>query len=128
MPAAAEIQIKGLRELQRASKAAGAATHREVRKALGDAAGPVRERAEQLAQSQIRNVGAKWSRMRIGVTVRSVYVAPAARRSGGSPRPNMGGLLLSKSMMPALDEKTDEVMREFEHALDNIADIWERKP
>src|SRR5687768_9727286 len=100
---AASIQVKGLRELQRASRAAGKATRTAVRGALADAGGPVRARAEQLAQSEIPTAGPKWSRMKIGVTMRSVYVAPAARRAGGSPRPNFGRLLLTRAMLPAVE-------------------------
>jgi hypothetical protein len=64
--------------------------------------------------------------MKVGSTVRSVYIAPAARRAGGSPRPNFGGLLMRKAMIPAVEEKKDEAIRELEQALDNIADVFHR--
>lgn len=92
---------------------------------MKDAGGPVRDQAEHLAQTDIR-AGAKWSRMKIGVTMRSVYIAPAGRRSGGSPRPNFAGVLMRKAMLPAVEQKKDESVARLEKALDSVADIWER--
>lgn len=122
----ATIQVMGLREFQRACSKAEKATRTEVRSALREAGAPVREHAEHLAQTQIRNAGMRWSRMKIGSTTSMVYVAPAARRAGGSPRPNFGGLLMKRALLPAVDEKRDEVIERFEKALDNVADVFER--
>lgn len=122
MAAAATIRVEGLRGLQRAAKAAGKETAREVTRALKESAGPVQATAERLAVDI--GAGPRWSRMRIGATTTKVYVAPAARRRGGSPRPNFGGRLLGRAMMPALEQEQDEVIRAFEKALDNIADVF----
>jgi hypothetical protein len=123
MAAASSVKVKGLREMQRAAKAAGKETSSEVRKALRDAAVPVQQTAQRLAATDAR-AGTKWSRMRIGVSARKVYVAPAARRTVGAPRPNFGGRLLGRAMMPALEQEQDDVMRRMEKALDNIADAF----
>lgn len=64
--------------------------------------------------------------MKVGSTVNTVYVAPAARRAGGSPRPNYGGLLMRRAMLPAVDEKRAEVIDKFEDALDKIANVFDR--
>jgi hypothetical protein len=123
MAASSTVKVKGLREMQRAAKAAGKETSREVRKALRDAAVPVQQTALRLAATDAR-AGTKWSRMRIGVSARKVYVAPAARRTVGTARPNFGGRLLGRAMMPALEQEQDDVMRRMEKALDNIADAF----
>jgi hypothetical protein len=122
----AGLKVTGLREFQRACRSAEKATRTEVTKALRDVGGPVRDEAEQLAQSQIRNVGARWSGMKVGSSVRSVYIRPSARRAGGSPRPNLGGLLM-RQMIAAAENKQDETIRRFEEALDRIADVFERR-
>jgi hypothetical protein len=124
MPAGT-IRIEGLKELRKASKAAGKATDKLVREALKQAGEPVRVRAELLAQMDVQ-AGAKWSRMKTGTTTRTVYIAPAAKRAGGSPRPNFGGLLMRKAMAPALEQRQDQAVREIEEALDKIADVFER--
>ncbi len=64
--------------------------------------------------------------MRIGATTTKVYVASAARRSGGSPRPNFGTRLMVRSMLPALAAEQDDVIRRMEKALDEIAEIFEK--
>jgi hypothetical protein len=97
-----------------------------VREALREAGGPVRDHAQSLAQSRIRNATPRWTRMKVGSTMSTVYVAPSARRAGGSPRPNYGGLLMRKAMIPAVDEKQDEVIAKFEDALDKIANVFDR--
>lgn len=120
------VRVKGLRELQRACRSAEKATRTEVSKALREVGVPVRDEAQQLAQTQIRNVGARWSSMKVGSAARSVYVRPAARRAGGSPRPNLGGLLM-RQMVRAEENKRDETMDRFEEALVKIANVFERR-
>jgi hypothetical protein len=118
---AGAVEIRGLRELDRAFTQISRDVKRGIRKELRDAGAPVRSRAEQLAVAEIRNIGGRWSGMRIGVTSRTVYVAPRPRRSGGSPRPNLAGLLLNRAMQPALDEQRDEVIRRLESWIDRVA-------
>jgi hypothetical protein len=122
----AGIEVKGLREMQKAARIAGKTTNKEVQKALRDAGGPVADRAESLARSEIRNATLPWSRMKVGSTVKSVYITPAARRSGGSPRPNYGVLLLERAMNPAVEQTMDETVRRLEKAIDEIEDVFEK--
>lgn len=88
--------------------------------ALKEAAEPVRVAAEGLAASRIRDVGAGWSKFRTGTRSGVVYVAPRARRRGGSPRPRFGVLLMTRAMLPAVEQEEDEVVRRVEGLLDRI--------
>src|SRR5690242_2565980 len=106
---ASAVHVEGLRELQRAFALISNDLRRDLRKQLAAAAEPARSRAESLAVSSIRNIGGKWSRMRLGVTTSAVYLAPKAHRAGGSPRPNLGPLLMKDSMLPAATETLPEI-------------------
>jgi hypothetical protein len=128
MPAERVIRVDGLSALQRAFAVADRELSRKLREALRDAAEPVRADAEQRATSQIPRIGLPWSRMRVGVTRSSVYVAPNERgsRRRGTRRPNLAALLLGRAMEPALAENIERVEREVEQVLDDIALTWEQ--
>jgi hypothetical protein len=51
--------------------------------------------------------------MRLGATMKGVYVAPKTRPHGGSKRPNLAGELM-ESMEGALDSKRDAVYAEVD--------------
>jgi hypothetical protein len=104
-----EIKVYGDAELVAAFRGLSRDVRTELRPTLRAAAEPVRSDAETLAVEEIRNIGGRWSRMRIGVTATAVYVAPRSKRSGGSPRPNLAGLLMHRAMQPALDQNRDQV-------------------
>lgn len=136
MPAVEEtVVVTGLRELQGAFKAADATLSRELRTGLRKAAEPVREDAERLAQSRIRNIlsptaEVDWWRMRVGITTSTVYVAPfqrsrLSRRNPLLKRPNLAGLLLERSMKPALDRNRERVVTEVDHVLASVGRAWE---
>jgi len=117
------MRIKGAAELERAFLQLRKEVLSELRPALREIAEVVRDDATFPAQDQIRNIGPVWSQMRIGVTLRAVYVAPKARRRGGSPRPNLGGLLMDRALQPALDRNVENVM----HRLDEVVSLSARK-
>lgn len=117
--AVGEVRVRGLRELQRSLNKINKEAAGVVRDELKEAAEPVRSSAETLAVSEIRNVGLDWSRMRVGTRPGSVYVAPQARRKGGSPRPNLGVLLFDQ-MQAALDKHQGEIVERVEDALDRL--------
>lgn len=119
------IKVEGLREMKRASRAAGKACQKEVTAALKDVGGPVADEAERLAQSTIRNATPRWTAMRVASTARAVSILPKARRAGGSPRGNYGGLLM-RSMWQANENKQDETVERFEDALDKIGHVFQR--
>jgi len=109
-----------LPELRRALAQYDVDLKRELDKELKSAAEPVRLAAQGLADAGISRIGHRWDRMRIGVTSKSVYVAPASRRRGGSPRPNLGNLLLERALMPALDGNEDRIVASLEAMLDRL--------
>ena len=106
-----EIRIRGAAEVEKAFLDVRREVLAEIRPALRGIAKGVARDAENKAEANISHIGAKWSRMRIGVTVKTVYVAPKQRRHGGSPRKNLAPLLMNKAMQPALDENQDEIVR-----------------
>ncbi len=126
MPAEAALHVKGLSELHRALKVADKETRLGIRKVERQVAEPVRVDAQQLATREISHIGTEWARMRIGITQKLVYVAPKQRRKKGTPRPNLAKLLMDKAMQPALDKHASEIERNFEEALDQMADNFNR--
>lgn len=129
MPASDAIRVEGLRELNRAFARADQVLHRDLTGGLREAAEPVRADAESLALSSIPRIGLPWSRMRVGVTRRVVYVAPQRRgRKRGRRRPNLAGLLMGRAMSPALERNRGEVESRVGRVLDTVGREWERKP
>lgn len=116
------VRVRGLRELQRDLKLIDAQVAKEIRAELKDVAEPVRARAVQNALADISHIGERWSQMRIGVTTRMVYVAPKARRRGGTGQPNLAPLL-GQAMETALAENEDRVVAGLEHALDRAVTL-----
>jgi hypothetical protein len=130
MPAG-PIRVEGLRELQRAFRRADPVLRKELRAGLRLAAEPVKTSAEQLALSEISHMTIPWSKMRVGVTQREVYVAPRQRgikARGDDPRRrrNLFDLLLGKSLEPALAQHLGDVELELEHVIDSVGRAWER--
>lgn len=121
------VRIEGLRELSRAFDRADKALVRELKTALREAGEPVRADAERLVVAQIPTVTLKWSRMRVGVTRHSVYVAPRARgaRVPGRRRPRFAGKML-EPMTQALDRNVRETERRLDDMLGSVGRTWER--
>ena len=123
------IRVEGLTRLSRAFNAADKTLTKQLKTSLREAAEPVRADAEGLAVSSIRNIGVPWSRMRVGVTTKMVYVAPRQRGKKTLPsrrRPNLKPLLLHRSMEPALDRNEPEVLRRMDGVLEDVAHAWGR--
>lgn len=118
------VRVRGLRELTRDFKKISRDLSKELRKELVEAADPVKKTGEQLALARIRNMprSPHWAGMRIGVTAKSVYMAPSARRGGGSGRSNLSGLLLERAMEPALDQNADKVAGRVDDMLGHLFD------
>jgi len=115
-----EIHIRGLAELQRDLQKVNRGAAKAVRDELKQVAEPVAWKAESLALSEISHIGPAWSRMRVGIRRASVYVAPRSRRHGGSPRPNLGILLMTESLIPAVEQSEHQILRGVERALDHL--------
>lgn len=127
MPASEAVQVQGLRELTRAFSAADKTLAKELRVSLRAAAEPVRADAERLAVETIQRIGVPWSRMRIGVTTTSVYLAPRQRgaKLPNHRRPNLAALLLGRSMEPALAQNEPEVVAKIDAMLGVVGRAWE---
>jgi hypothetical protein len=117
------VKVKGLKELQRDFRRISKKVDKGLSAELKQAAEPVKTEAQQLALGRIRGMPRtpRWAGMRIGVATGRVYVVPSARRRGGSPRPNLGGLLLEQ-MDAAVEAKQAEVLERMEDWLDHIGD------
>lgn len=120
--------MKGLRELNRAFARADRTLKQEKDDTLRAAAEPVRADAERLAVQQISRIGMEWSRMRVGVTQRAVYVAPATRstRVRSRKRPKFGTRLMEEAMVPALDRNRGQVVEKIDGLLRDVGRTWER--
>lgn len=121
------LTVRGLTDLQKAWAVADKETSKELRAALKDAAEPVRADAQQLATLTIRHMTPEWARMKVGVTRRSVYVAPKHRetRVRSRKRPKFADLLAGRAMQPALDRNISRVRVEVDEALQNVGRKWE---
>lgn len=119
------VRISGLRELQRAFRNISKDLTKELRKELIKAAEPVADLAESHALGRIRNMprSPHWAGMRVGVSAAqaSVYVVPRARNRGNPGRANLKGLLLTRAMDPALEQKQAEVIEGVGQMIDNLA-------
>lgn len=122
MATSATIRVRGYRELSRTFKEMGREVQKEARDELKAAGEPVRAAAEANAVTSISNIGDNWSRMRLGVTSKVVYIAPRARSRGGSRRPNLAVLLLNDAMIPALGANETEIVHGLEQAINHLAD------
>lgn len=115
------MKIRGLAELQRDLTKYAKDLKKELRTELALVAEPVRATAAGLASSRISHIGSTWPQMRVGVTSKSVYVAPKAHNRGGSPRPNLGAMLMGEALEPALEQHTEDITRGVESLLDHLA-------
>lgn len=125
------IRIEGLRELERAFKLYGAGMEKGLREAMEAASEPVRQDAQSLARVSLKTpVNVDWSLMRVGVTRRTAYVAPAQRGRRGRLRPNAGRPNMREKLLgpmeAALDANVRNVEEEFDDALKDLARMWSR--
>lgn len=124
------ISVEGLRELQRAFKRADGVLQHQLRDGLKAAAEPVRVDAERQAVESITRIGVPWSRMRVGVTQKIVYIAPRKRgvkgRDSRLRRPNLFRLLLD-SMETAAGRNEARVTQGLERVLDTVGRSFEEK-
>lgn len=124
------VKVDGLRELERAFARADKHVQQDMRDALAEAAAPVRNAAQALAANQLRP-GDPWAGMRVGVSRSVAWVAPVERgtrtRSPRS-RPRFGTFLMDRAMLPALEQNVHQVEQRVGKLLDEVADVWERRP
>lgn len=123
------VKVEGFSDLQRASKAAAGTLQKELDVTLRRVAEPVRGDAERFAFANISRIGIPWSRMRIGITVASVYVAPVARgrlsrRNPKLARPKLAPLLLTEEVR-ALEQNRGKIIAGVEDMLGRVGRKWE---
>ena len=130
MARGAGVTIDGYEDFLRDLKTADKKIRNGFRKEIRQAAEPVRATAEELAVSRISGIepGDHWSRMRVGVTQKSVYVAPRARgqKAGVRKRPNLADLLMSRAMEPALYTHQEETVRHIDQMISREAARFNR--
>lgn len=124
------VAVRGLRELNRALRAADKTTRAEFRTGFRKVAEPVRADAERLALSDITRITQPWARMRTGVTTKLVYVAPRQRGikgRGDDPRrrPKFADLMMNRALAPALERNKGKVEHEIEVLLDHVGEAFE---
>ena len=126
MPAEGTLLLKGQAELVRAFSRAGKDTKKYIRHELAVVAEPVAHDAENLAKENIRRIGPRWWKMRVGVTQKSVYVVPA--QSGGRGpssrrRPNFADIM-QPLMDEALHDNEGRIEEAVNLALEHIEEEW----
>ena len=123
------VRIEGLRELERAFKLYGRGMEKGLREAMEAAAEPVATEAQSLAVSTIKQSAIDWTRMRVGVTRRTAYVAPQQRGRGTPPnrRRRICAIASRAGRWSRRSSTTSEtVEREFDDALKDLARMWSR--
>lgn len=119
------IRVEGLASLQRAFSVAAKYEAKALRKGLREAAEPIATDATALARVEIDRIGPNWSRMRVGVTRTSVYVAPIERGTRTRrKRPNLAGKLLGEALLPALDHNRPAVVDAVDDVLAATGRVW----
>lgn len=115
--AAAQVHIKGLRELNRALNMINRQAARGFRRELAQAAEPVAATARsKLSVFQGASVGTIGPR----AAMAGVFVTQRARRVTGK-RGDFGALQMRRVLVPALHEHADDIVDELDRALDRIA-------
>jgi hypothetical protein len=111
-----------MREFLRATDRAGKETKKEVRAAFRKVGEVIRVEAARNFES-IDPHSASGYRTR--VRQRGVAVEQSLRRVTGL-RPDYGALQMREALLPAVEDKADEVVDEFNDAMDRVADHFER--
>jgi hypothetical protein len=113
---AGAIRVKGLRELNRALKNAEGDLGKDLRKELKSAAEIVAEDARsKFTGISPESAASMQPRVRAGGAV----VEQRKRRTTGQ-HPQFGRLQMERAFIPALTEKTPEVVRKLEDMIDDI--------
>ena len=112
--------VSGFKELVAASKSLIPAEQKEVRAAFARSGEIVRSDAAQRFNKYNARSAAGY---RVRVRQRGVEVDQSLRKTTGL-RPDYGALQMRRALLPALYAKQDEVVAEFEKALDEVTAIF----
>lgn len=124
MPQRETVVVHGYREFLRACAKAEPDTRKTVRDALRKVGAVVREDATRRF-SAIDTGSAHGFKTR--VRQRGVAVEQSIRKTTGN-RPDYGSLQMRRGLLPAMVENANDTVRAMEHAVDEIADHFERRP
>jgi hypothetical protein len=131
MASSSGVVVRGLRELEILAAATGKTATKALNAELRLVAEPIRADAETFAASGIRRIGPRWSKMRVGVTRKLVYVAPRQRglkARGRDPRarPKFADLMEQRAMEPALRKNEANIEASIETLFEKISHDWNR--
>ncbi len=118
------IRVTGLANVQRSLRSAEKDVRLGIRGELRGFAEPTRLLVEYLAIFEIEKMTLPWSRMRTGITLNSVYIAPREKGARGIKRyerPNFSRLMMDRAMQPALDWTAPELVNDFNDMLNRVA-------
>lgn len=115
------VKVKGYREFLRACDRADKQTKREVRKTFREVGDIVRDDARERFSGLSERTAAGF---RTVVRQRGVSVEQKLRKTTGL-RPDWGAIQMRKALLPALNSKERQVVREFEQAMDRVADHFD---
>lgn len=123
--------LTGMADFQRALVVADAQAADDFKHVFEDVAKPMAQHATGLELQNIRRMTLPWAANRVGVSVKSVYVAPRRRglkTRGRDPRrrPNLAGLIVTRAYEPTAAQFAPRVKADVERALDRIAHTIER--
>lgn len=118
----ATLRVKGLREFVRAADHAGPDSRRAVRATFRTVGDAVRLEAGRLFQKYDARSAAGY---KVSVRLRGVSVDQSIRKTTGT-RPDYGALQMRKALLPALRDKEAETEFAMEHAIDSVADHFDR--
>lgn len=117
----ATLKVLGYKQFLRASDRAGKDTKKETRETFRKVGDLVRIEGQRLfTQYNPRSAAGYRTRVR----VRGVIVEQSLRKTTGD-RPDYGALQMRVGLIPALENEADAVEREFELALDRVADHFD---
>ncbi len=131
---AAGVIIAGYNELQRSFTKLGPAAKGALNEGLKESAEPTAQLAEVYSRDPERISGMQrgnpkarpaWAVTRIGVTQHAVYIVPKQRGIKGfdpKNRPNLVGLMLEQSFIPAMEENTPLVAERVTNLLKIVTD------
>jgi hypothetical protein len=113
------VRVRGVREVVRAFRQLDRDAGKAVQARLAKAADPV---AQSARDKLTRYRGASLGTIRPRATATGrVFVTQRARKRTGK-RGDFGALQMTHGLMPALEEHRPDVIRELEHALDDLVD------
>ncbi len=116
------VRVTGIRELQRAARAAGGDASKLLRARLKEVGNVVRDEAESmLAPLSERSA----SGYRVYVRQRGVSVEQSRRKTTGT-RGDWAAFQISRILIPARDSHDSLIREDAEKAVDDIARIFER--